>query len=123
MKDHSGFTLIEVMAAMVLFAGGVLMMLSLAQNLARQVDRSALITEVASIARAQADSLEALGYDGLTVGTLSPSTITLRPSTDWTIRRTVTQYSPLVRQVTVSVEPSGHGGPTRSVSLWVATEW
>ena len=122
MRDRNGFTLIEVMAAMVLFMGGVLMMLELTGNLAAQVERSALITEVASIARAQVDSLEALGYGALSAGSTA-ATVTLRPNLDWTVTRTVSQYSPLVKQVTVSVDPSGHSGPARSVSLWVADAW
>lgn len=120
--ERGGFTLIEVMAAMVVFTGGVLMVLSLAETLGEQMRRSGLVTELSAVVREQVDSLSALGYGGLTVGQTS-TMLTLRPNRNWTLTRTVTDYSQLVRQITVTLEPTGFTGPSRSYSTWVADEW
>ena len=122
MNERNGFTLIEVLGAMVVFTGGVLMVLNLAESLSQQVTRAALVSQISGIVREQVDSLEALGYAGLSDGETTAS-LTLIPNRTWTLTRTVSTYSPLVRQVTVALEPSGFSGPSRTYSIWVAGEW
>lgn len=113
--------MIEVMGAMVLFTGGVLMVLNLSSSLNTQLQRSAMITELTSVVREQVDSMEAEGYAGLSVASTT-ATLSLR-NISYTLTRAVTSYSPLVKQITVSLEPTQGTGPNRSYSTWVATTW
>ena len=121
MKRRDGFTLIEVMGAMVLFTGGVLMVMNLATSLSTQLQRSGMITELSSLVREQVDSLEAEGYDGLTVSSTTAS-LTVR-GVSYTLSRAVTNYSPLVRQITVTLEPTSGTGPNRGYTTYVVTPW
>ncbi len=121
MKRRDGFTLIEVMGAMVLFTGGVLMVLNLATSLSTQLKRSGMITELSSLVREQVDSLEAEGYAGLTVESTN-ATLSIR-NISYTLTRTVTSYSPLVRQITVTLEPVSGSGPNRGYTTYVAAPW
>lgn len=121
MRTRDGFTLIEVMGAMVLFTGGVLMVMNLATSLGTQLRRSALITELSSVVKEQVDSLEAEGYAGLTVASTT-ATLSLR-GTNYTLTRAITNYSPLVRQITVTLEPAQGSGPNRSYTTYVNTPW
>ena len=107
MHGSRGFTLIEVMSAMVIFTGGVLMVLRLSETLQQQLSRSAVITEMSSIVRAQVDSLDALGYASLAVGQTSES-LTVQ-GRSFQLTREVTQYSPLVRQLTVARDRGSRG--------------
>lgn len=113
--------MIEVMGAMVLFTGGVLMVLNLSSSLNTQLQRSAMITELTSVVREQVDSMEAEGYAGLSVASTT-ATLSLR-NISYTLTRAVTSYSPLVKQITVSLEPTQGTGPNRSYGTWVATTW
>ena len=120
-STSEGFTLIEVLGALMLFTGGVMMVMNLATSLNTQLARSGLITEMTSIVREQVDSLEAEGFDGLSVSSTTAS-LTVRGGS-YTLTRAVTDYSPLVKQITVTLEPTSGTGPNRSYSTWVATSW
>lgn len=121
MRGRQGFTLIEVLGAMVIFTSGVLMVLGLSETLQRQLSRSGIITEMSSVIGAQIDSLEAIEYDSLATGQTSAS-VSFQ-NRNFTLSRNVTQYSPLVKEVTVTLSANGWDGPTRSQSSYVVDEW
>jgi len=119
--DRGGFTLIEVMAALVIFTVGVIGALQLSDGLGERLYRAGLRTRVVETAHEQIDSLRAAGYATLAVGA-SSSNVTLA-NRSYRIDRDISQYSPLLKRIAVSVVPTGGAGPTHSTFSFLATEW
>ena len=71
-----GFTLIEVIAALVIFSVGVLMVLQLTTALSRQMEYAATASELVVRSEERLDSLEALPFTSLVPGT-TVDTITI----------------------------------------------
>ena len=69
-----GFTLIEVIGALVIFSAGVLMVMSLTGTLSLRMERAAIRSELAVRGQERLDSLEILDYSALTVGTTFATT-------------------------------------------------
>lgn len=122
MSRQAGFTLIEIMGALVIFSVGVLAAMRLSTGLGERLDYAALRTQVVQAAQERADSMRALGYDSLVVGTTASVTPTLmnRP---YRIDLAVDQYSPLVRRIEVNAEPVAGRGPSHALTHYVSTGW
>lgn len=120
--SRRGFTLIEVMGALVIFSVGVLMAVGLSDAMGERLSRAAIRSELIARARTRMDSLQVAGFDGLVTGS-SEDAITVRGRAyRETIR--VSPFSPLVLEVFVAMEPSGTvRGPRHSVTSYVAGRW
>jgi Tfp pilus assembly protein PilV len=116
-----GFTLIEVIGAMVVFSLGVLMVMNLTGALAVQMNTSALRSLVAVTAQSRLDSLQVLDYDSLSEGTES-STMTLMGQ-GYTVSHTILQATTMVKEVEVTVEPTDGTGPHITASGYVLRPW
>ena len=117
-----GFTLIEVVGAVLLFSVALLMVIQLSGSMATQIERAAVSSEIVSLARARLDSLERLDFDSLTVGTAA-DTLTVR---GFPYRRssTISTYGPLLLEISVSLTPVTAGdGPSYSTESYKAGEW
>ena len=119
--DSRGFTLIEVMGALVVFSLGVLMVLTLSGALSVQMNTAALRSMVTVTVQNRLDSLQSVPYDSLTVGT-SSQTITIRGES-FTQTQTIIQSTALVREVQVTVEPVDGSGPDLTASTFVLRPW
>ena len=69
-----GFTLIEVIGALVIFSMGVLAVMGLGAALTLQMEMAALRSELALVGQERMDSLEVVDYATLSVGTTTAST-------------------------------------------------
>ena len=120
-SSRNGFTLIEVVGAALIFAVGVLMVLSLSSALGEQLERSAIASTVTVEVQEKVDSLATLPYSSLSVGSTQVD-VTIRGVP---YRRTVTvsQFSPLLRQITVVMGPTSGNGPSRSATTYVSNRW
>lgn len=116
-----GFTLIEVIGALVVFSVGVLMVLGLTGVVSVQMNLAGLRSMVNTEVQNQLDSLGMRPYDSLTVGAQS-DTVVLMGKT-FVRTRTVLQSTPLVREVEVSVDPSDGVGPSLTASTFVSRPW
>jgi len=126
MTDRSrlrgGFTLIEVMGALVIFSLGVLMTLNLTDVMSRSLDRAAIQSELMARARTVVDSLADVGFGGL-VPTTRTESLTFR-GREYDERVEVIRVSPLVMQAQVTLEPSVDGrGPSYQFRSSVAGSW
>lgn len=120
--SESGFTLIEVMGALLIFAMGVLIAMELSDALAAQVERAAVRSEVVTSAQERLDSLDRLPYDSLDVGTRIDSLI-IR-GRRYVCSTVVQDYGSRVRSLEVTVAPVGTGGwPSQSLSSYVYDPW
>ena len=120
--SRAGFTLIEVIGALVIFSVGVLMVLSLAGSLSRQMAWAAVTSELVVRAQERLDSLEALPYSSLTPGS---SDETLRIRGDSYARTvSVTSVTGLMYRLDVSIVPiDAADGPSYAVTSYQVSEW
>ena len=119
---RAGFTLIEVVGALLIFSVGVLMVIQLSSALSKSLERSAVASLITAEGQELTDSLAALAYSSLTVGNASTN-MTFR-GVQYARSDTISQYSPLVKKVVVALAPTTTGaGPSFSTSFYLATTW
>lgn len=118
----SGFTLIEVIGALVIFSLGVLMVLQLSTSLGRQMEWSARSGAIVALAHERLDSLEALPFTSLAAGTTT-ETVTVEGA-DYTRTVTITEVTGLLYQIDVDLTPAGGAwGPSYSATTYSANTW
>ncbi len=116
-----GFTLIEVIGALVIFSMGVLAVILLGGTLSVRMELAALRSELAVAGQERLDSLELVDYATLTVGT-STSSASIRGETyTWSV--TVSDSTAVLRHVDVSATPQSGSGPRFSGATFVARSW
>jgi prepilin-type N-terminal cleavage/methylation domain-containing protein len=119
---RAGFTLIEVIGALVIFSVGVLMVLSLAGSLSRQMDWAAVTSELVVRAQERLDSLEAVPFSSLTPGS-SEETLRIRGDT-YASTVSVTSVTDLMYRLDVSIGPTdGADGPSYAVTSYQVSSW
>lgn len=120
-SQQGGFTLIEVMAAFLVFALGVLMVIQISGALGTQIQYAAVSSELVVLARQPLDSLALLHGDSVDVGTDGDTLDVQGLSYVRTLQ--VTEYSPLLLRATVSLEPMGGVGPRYEAASYVSRPW
>jgi len=119
--NRGGFTLIEVVGALIIFSVGVLVLLSLTGVLSVQLNRAGKSTSVAVAVQNRLDSLEMVPYDSLVLGSHA-DTIDIFGE-PFLRRHLIVQANPLVREVQVTVEPVDGRGPELTASAFVSRPW
>ncbi len=119
--ETAGFTLIEVMGALVVFSMGVLLILSLSGALSTQVRQAALRSSVMVEVQQALDSLGGRSFDSLTVGN-TQDTLWIRGSL-YSRTKSVTQTHPITLEVSVTLEPLRDPGPSYTASTLVLQTW
>jgi prepilin-type N-terminal cleavage/methylation domain-containing protein len=120
-NSKRGFTLIEVLGALLIFSLGVLMVLNLTGALATQINRAGLRTQVASTVQNRLDSLQLVPYDSLIVGTVADTLHLYGRVFDRSHR--ILQASALVKEIEVTVEAEDGDGPSLTASTFVTLSW
>ena len=116
-----GFTLIEVIGALVIFSMGVLAVVRLAGTLSVQMERAAIRSELAVVGQERLDSLELVDYTTLTVGTTNSASSIRGQTYTWSV--TVSDSTALIRHVDVSGTPLSGYGPSFSGAAFVDRPW
>ena len=116
-----GFTLIEVIGALVIFSLGVLGVMGLGGRLSLTRERAALRSELALGGQERLDSLELVDYVDLTVGTTTSSTSIRGETYTWSV--TVSDSTAVFRHVAVSGVPLSGSGPSFKGSAFVVRVW
>jgi prepilin-type N-terminal cleavage/methylation domain-containing protein len=120
--ERGGFTLIEVIAALVIFSLGVLMVIRVTTGLSRQMSYAAKLSTLVAKAQERLDSLESLPFDSLSAGT-SADTLTV-DGTPYARNVTVSLVTAVLYKVDISLSPrSGGGGPTYATTTYTAAKW
>ena len=120
-SSTDGFTLIEVIGALVIFSMGVLALVLLGGTLSVQMEMAALRSELAVVGQARLDSLELVDYANLTVGATTSSASIRGETYTWTV--TVADSTSLLRHVGLSGVPDSGSGPSFSGSTFVNRSW
>jgi prepilin-type N-terminal cleavage/methylation domain-containing protein len=116
-----GFTLIEVIGALLIFSTGVLMVINYAGTLSLQMERAALRSELAVVGQERLDSLELVSYASLTVGTTTSSMAIRGETYSWSI--TVNDSTALIKHARVTATPGSGVGPAFSGSTFSVRPW
>jgi prepilin-type N-terminal cleavage/methylation domain-containing protein len=116
-----GFTLIEVIGALVIFSMGVLGVVLITSTLSVQMETAALRSELAIVGQERLDSLELLDYVNLTVGTTTSSASIRGETYTWSV--TVSDSTAVIRHVAVTGIPYSGSGPFFSGSAFVDRSW
>ena len=117
----SGFTLIEVIGALVIFSVGVLMVLQVSSALGTQMRYAGVRSELAVHAAERLDSLEAESFASVGAGTVLDTLSVLGLEYECTV--TVAQLTPVLKRVDVSLASTGGEGPSHSVTSYIAASW
>ena len=114
--------MIEVIGALVIFSVGVLMVLKLTGALSRQMEYAAKTSELVARTQERLDSLEAVPFDSLTLGTLADTTSVRGIS--YIRTATVSQVTAVLYQIAVTMAPQvAGGGPTITAASYSAAQW
>ena len=117
-----GFTLIEVMGALVIFSVGVLMVLQLTGTLSRQMERAGKTAALVARAQERVDSLESVPFDSLTVGSTTRSVSVM--GTPYTLRDSVVAQTAVLKRIVVMLTPVTAGaGPAYATTSFSAAQW
>jgi len=117
-----GFTLIEVIAALVVFSGGVLLALSLSRALTSQMSHATLRSEVTALGRQTLDSMSILPYGAVVPGSAVVDAPTLSGRT-FTRTISIGQEGVRTRRVEVTIDPPLAGGPSFTGTGFVVETW
>lgn len=119
--SRSGFTLIEVIGALVIFAGGILMIMQVSGALTTQMRYAGVRSQIVALANEQVDSIESAPFDSITAG-VSEDTVTVQ---GWSYRRrvSVTALTPVLARVEVELARVDSLGPAHSVTSYTSAVW
>ena len=121
MDRKAGFTLIEVMGAMVIFSIGVLMVMNMTTSLTNRYQSNTLRTNLSIVGQGRLDSIGALEYESVSVGNVM-DTLTVSNET-YTCTIAVSQTDPVSRTVEVSLAPLDGIGPRFDGTVYVVRVW
>ncbi|MFP3947228.1 MAG: prepilin-type N-terminal cleavage/methylation domain-containing protein [Longimicrobiales bacterium] len=124
MDRSGGFTLIEVVAALVIFAAGILTAVNLAGALAGQLEGAGLRSEVVSAAEDRIEELQRLPYDSLLVGAGTGSQSLTIQGRSYARTTVITPFNPRTMSLEVTVAPdAGASGPSRTLVSYAYEAW
>ena len=116
-----GFTLIEVVGALVIFSVGILMVMQVGGALTTQMRYAGARSEIVVIANEQLDSIEAMPLDSISTGT----TLDTVPVQGWSYERTltITLLTPVLAKVEVTLARVDSAGPSHAVTSYTSAVW
>jgi len=120
-RAASGFTLIEVIGALVIFSLGVLMVIQVSGALGTQMRYAGTRSELVVRANERLDSLAAEPFASVSPGT-SLDTLTIQGA-EYERAVTVATVSPLLKRVDVVLAPTSGEGPSHSVTSYLSGSW
>lgn len=120
-RARNGFTLIEVLGALVIFSVGILMVMRVGGALTTQMRYAGARSEIVVLANEQLDSIEAMPFDSITPGT-ALDTVTVQ---GWSyVRRVVvTSVTPVLARVEVGLSRVDSLGPSHVVTSYTSAVW
>ena len=112
------------MGALMIFAGGVLMVLRLSSALTLQIEYSGLTSQLVAQVHDRIDSLSATPFDSLLVETLERDITIGNQQIDYVETSSVTLVTPLLYELEVSMSPKLLDfGPSYSVRTYSSGAW
>lgn len=118
---RSGFTLIEVMGALVIFSAGILGIMRAGSALTTQLRHAGAWSHLVVLTDERIDSIQTMPFDSIVAGTVQ-DTLNVQ---GWTYERvvTVTDVTPVLARIEVSMRRTDSGGPSHSVTSFTSSAW
>jgi Tfp pilus assembly protein PilV len=120
-QPTAGFTLIEVIGALVIFSMGVLMVIQVSSALGTQLRYSGSSSELAVLANEKLDSLESLPLTSLSAGTTVDTTTAQGIDYEYTL--VVTTLTAALARIDLSLVPINAQGPSHTVTSYSSAPW
>lgn len=121
LRGGRGFTLIEVIGALLIFSVGVLMVLQVSGALGTQVHYAGVRSEIVVLANERLDSLEATPLAWISAGE-TQDTLSVQ-GIDYECTVTVTSITAVLAKIDVSLSPIGGRGPSHAVTSYTSAAW
>jgi len=120
-RSTNGFTLIEVVGALVIFSAGILMVMQVGSALTTQMRYAGARSQIVVIANEQLDSIEGMPFDSITAGTVQ-DTVGIQ---GWSYQRTVTvtALTAVLARVDVTLARVDSAGPSHAVTSYTSAVW
>jgi Tfp pilus assembly protein PilV len=116
-----GFTLIEVIGAVLIFSIGVIMVLNITSALSRRTEWSALASTLNVMGQQRLDSVFVLTYSTVAAGTTT-DTVTVR-GVSFRRQLAVTQSTPLVKKVELTLSAVSGSYPSFDGITYLRDTW
>ena len=116
-----GFTLIEVIGALVIFSLGVLMVIQVSGALGTQMRYAGTRSELVVHANERLDSVAAEPFASVSPGT-SFDTLTIQGA-EYECTLTVAMISPLLKRIDVTLAATSGEGPSHAVTSYLSGSW
>lgn len=118
---RTGFTLIEVIGALVIFAAGILMIMQVSGALTTQMRYAGVRSQIVALANEQLDSIESEPFDSINAGSVEDTVVVQ----GWSYRRrvSVTALTPVLAKVEVELVRVDSLGPSHSVTSYTSAVW
>lgn len=118
---RSGFTLIEVIGALVIFSVGVLMVMQVSGALGTQMRYAGVRSEIVVLANERLDSLEVTPVASLSTGTTRDTVMV--QGLEYERVAVVTPLTAVLARIDVSMAPTAGRGPTHAVVSYTSEVW
>lgn len=118
---RDGFTLIEVIGALVIFSVGILMVMQIGAALTTQMRYAGTRSQLVVLANERLDSIEAMPFDSVDAGVVQ-DTVAVQ---GWSYRRTitVTALTPVLARVEIELVRVDDAGPSHAVTSYTSAVW
>jgi prepilin-type N-terminal cleavage/methylation domain-containing protein len=120
-RATSGFTLIEVIGALVIFSVGVLMVVQISGAIGVQMRYAGARSELAVVASERLDSLEAAPFASVSAGTTLDTLVVEGITYECNV--TITTVTSVLRKIDVSIVAIDGNGPSHSVTSYSSDAW
>ena len=120
-RAAAGFTLIEVIGALVILSVALLLTTGLTASLTVQMRQATLMSELVATAQVRLDSLAVLSYSQVPLG-VTVDTLELL-GTSYVFTQEVVLHSSWLREVRVSLDPQVPPGPDFDFVTYVRPPW
>lgn len=120
-RGAPGFTLIEVIGALVIFSVGVLMVIQMSGALAYRMRYAGARSTLVVYGNERLDSLEAAPFASVSAGTTVTSVTVEGTAYQSTV--TVTTVTPVLKSIQVTVAPVAGPGPTYTTTSYRSAVW
>ena len=116
-----GFTLIEVIGALLIFSVGVLMVVQVSGALGYRMRYAGARSAIVALAEERLDSLDSTPFTSLVPGT-STASVTIEGMA-YQRSVTISDVSPVLRRIDVSFTTTSGDGPSHTVASYVSAVW